>query len=151
MRLTVQRRLAADLFKRSPSRVWFDEERLEDIKEAITKQDIKGLIIQGVIRLRPANFTSKGKVRARKGQKAKGLRKGLGSRRGRATARLPGKDAWMAKIRSQREFLKKLREKNHITKTEYRKLYLRAKGGFFRSTRHIKLYCEENGIFHKDK
>lgn len=149
MKLTVQKRLAAGLFKSSPRRVWFDEDRLSDIKEAITKQDVKVLISEGVIRLKPANITSKGKVRHRKAQKAKGLRKGVGSRRGGAKARLPKKDAWMAKIRAQRELLKTLRDKELITKTNYRKLYLKAKGGFFRSVRHIKLYCAENSLFNE--
>ncbi len=151
MRLTVQKRLAASLFKCSQKRVWFDEDSLADIKEAITKQDIKALIIQGAIRLKPENAPSKGRVRHQKSQKSKGLRKGRGSRKGVSTARLPKKDAWMSKIRPQRDLLKKLREKELITKTNYRKLYLKAKGGFFRSTRHIKLYCEENEIFKKSK
>ena len=151
MKLSVQKRLAAALFKGSPKRVWFDEERLSDIKESITKQDIKSLIVQGVIRLKPENVTSRGKARHKQGQKAKGLRKGHGSRKGKSTARLPKKDAWMAKIRSQRTFIKNLREKDHVTSTEYRKLYLKAKGGFFRSTRHIKIYCEENHLFQKTK
>ncbi len=57
MKLTVQKRLAASLFKCSEKRVWFDEDRLADIKEAITKNDIKALISQGAIRLKPSNAT----------------------------------------------------------------------------------------------
>lgn len=149
MRLTVQKRLAAGLFKGSAKRVWFDEERLADIKEAITKQDIKVLISEGAIRLKPTNSTSKGKVRARKAQKAKGLRKGHGSRKGGAKARLPRKESWMMKIRAQRELIKRLRDKQLITKSNYRLLYMKCKGGFFRSARHVKVYCEENGLFAK--
>ncbi|MFC1723513.1 50S ribosomal protein L19e [Nanoarchaeota archaeon] len=151
MKLTVQKRLAAALFKSSQKRVWFDEDMLDEIKESITKQDIKALISQGAIRLKPENATSKSKVRQRMGQKAKGLRKGHGSRKGAAKARLPKKDAWMGKIRSQRNFIKNLREKGHLDATSYRNLYRKTKGGFFRSTRHIKLYCEENDLFQNKK
>ena len=42
--LDVQRRLAAQILKCGENRVRFDPESLEDIKEAITKQDIKDLL-----------------------------------------------------------------------------------------------------------
>jgi len=149
MKLGAQRRLAASLFKCSPKRVWFDEDRLSDIKEAITKQDIKGLVSEGVIRLKPTKATSKGRIRHKKRQKAKGLQKGRGSRKGGLKARAPQKKQWMAKIRVQRKFLKLLRERGLLKKSDYRNLYLKAKGNFFRSRRHIKLYAEEHKIFQK--
>ena len=47
--LDVQRRLAAQILKCGENRIRFDLERLEDIKEAITKTDIRSLINNGVI------------------------------------------------------------------------------------------------------
>ncbi|MFH1063463.1 MAG: 50S ribosomal protein L19e [Candidatus Woesearchaeota archaeon] len=146
MKLNVQKRLAASLFKCSPKRVWFDEDRLDEIKESITKQDLKMLISDGAIRLRPIKSISRGRARKIKTQKSKGLQKGAGSRKGTNTARLPKKARWMAKIRVQREFLKLLREKGIVTKTIYQNLYLKSKGGLFRSKRHIKLYMDEKGL-----
>lgn len=151
MKLSVQKRLAASLFKCSEKRVWFDEDRLDDIKEAITKQDIKGLVVEGAIRLKPAKSQSKGRARKIKTQKSKGLQKGRGSRKGALRARTPKKATWMAKIRVQRGFLKTLRDKGHVTKSQYQNLYLKSKGGFFRSKRHIKLYLEEHNILKSDK
>ena len=43
MKLNTQKRIAATILECSPSRVILDEERLEEIKEAITKTDIRGL------------------------------------------------------------------------------------------------------------
>jgi len=146
MKLTVQKRLASDVLKCSPKRVWIDSTRLADVKESITKQDIRGLIIEGTIRLKPVKSISKGRQRAIKTQKSKGLRKGKGSQKGKATAKLPKKEAWMNKVRIQREFLKELRNKKIIEVSTYRKLYLRSKGGFFRSKRHIKLYIDEHHL-----
>jgi large subunit ribosomal protein L19e len=146
MNLSVQKRLAADILKCSPKRVWIDPTRLADIKESITKADIRGLIIDGSIRLKPVKSISKGRQRAIKTQKSKGLRKGKGSMKGKRTARLPKKKAWMGKVRIQRSFLRELRDKLIISVTDYRKLYMKSKGGFFRSKRHIKLYTEEHGI-----
>ena len=41
--------------------------------------------------------------------------------------------------------------KEFIEKKTYQKLYLKAKGGFFRNKRHIKLYLEEYGLLKKKK
>ena len=42
-----------------------------------------------------------------------------------------------------------LREKGHVTGPLFRELYLKAKGGYFRSKRHIKLYLEEHNLVAK--
>ena len=42
-----------------------------------------------------------------------------------------------------------LRENNAITKSDYRELYLKSKGGFFRSKRHLKMFIEEKGMIKK--
>ena len=44
-----------------------------------------------------------------------------------------------------RAFLKELRDKGIISKEDYRVLYAKVKGGFFRSKRHIKLYIADQG------
>ncbi len=150
MKLRVQKRLAASIFRCAEDRVWFDEDRLSDIKEAITKQDLKGLISEGVIRLKPVKSISKGRARHKKGQKSKGLQKKQGSRKGGKKARTPKKETWMAKIRVQRDFLKTLRDGGLLRKGTYQDLYRKSKGGFFRSKRHIKIYIEEKGLAQKE-
>ncbi len=137
-----QKRIAAEILKVGIDRVWFDPTRLSEIKEAITKRDIKALIKAGAIKAKPLKATSKFWVRKRKRQKRKGRRKGEGRRKGKETARLSKKRAWINRIRIQREFLKELRDKGKISKGLYKQLYLKSKGGFFRSKRHIKLYLE---------
>jgi len=52
----------------------------------------------------------------------------------------------MIKIRLQRTFLKELYDKEYLTTEVYRDLYKKAKGGFFRSKRHIKLYVDDNNL-----
>lgn len=151
MKLGIQKRLAASIFKHSSKKVWFDEDRLPDIKEAITKHDIKSLITEGVIRLKPIRGNSRGRTRAHKKQVSKGLRRGAGSRKGKRTARIPKKEAWMNKVRIQRFFLKELRDKELISKRDYQQLYLKSKGGFFRSKRHIKLFIEDHDLVDKSK
>ncbi|RLE45258.1 50S ribosomal protein L19e [Candidatus Woesearchaeota archaeon] len=149
MKLTVQKRLAAQLLKCSEHRVVFNPERLEEIKEAITKADIKGLISGGVIKERPVIGNCRVRANKRKVQKSKGRLAGQGRRKGTKTARLPSKEQWMAKVRVQRVFLKELKDKGFLTTQAYRNLYMKVKSGFFRNKRHIKLYIDEKGLIAK--
>ncbi|MBI2110521.1 50S ribosomal protein L19e, partial [Candidatus Woesearchaeota archaeon] len=149
MILKSQRRIAAQLLKVGSNRIWFDSERLEEIKESITKADIRSLIQDGAIQKKPETGISRGRKRKRLLQKRKGRQQGSGSRKGKRTARLPRKRAWILKIRAQRKLLGRLRQKKVITPKTYSLLYRKAKGGFFRSTRHIHLYAQEHKLEHE--
>ncbi|MDH3382375.1 MAG: hypothetical protein OEL54_06685, partial [Flavobacteriaceae bacterium] len=107
------------------------------------------LISEGVIKKKPFQNTSRVRARKIKIQKSKGRRKGRGKRKGKKTARLPKKNAWIERMRTQRGFLKELKEKGIITSLTYRQFYMKSKGGFFRSKRHIKLYIEEHNLTKK--
>jgi len=146
LELKVQKRLSAAILKCSPKRIVFDSSRLSDIKEAITKADIRGLIRDRAIISVPARGISRHRARERQLKRIAGQRRGPGRRKGKATARLPDKDAWMAKIRNQRRFLNELKEKKMLSTEDFRMLYLKAKSGFFRSTRHIKLFIAEHKL-----
>jgi len=151
MNLAVQKRLAAQILKCSPSRVLFDENSLEDIKEAITKRDIKSLIADKIIQKIPKKGISQSRTRKIKIQKSKGLRKGPGSRKGKPTSRISSKTSWMNKIRVQRRFLQEAKAKKLISQEAYKNLAAKAKGGFFRSKNHLKIYIGENNLFQKNK
>ena len=151
MRSKTQKRIAATILKGSKNRVWFDRNRLEEIKEAITKADVRSLIKKGAISIKPIKGTSNVRVRKRRVQKVKKKRKGHGSRKGKENARDNRKKFWMNGIRLQRKFLKELKDKGIIDNKTYRMLYLRAKGGFFRSRRHLKLYINEHKLAIKKK
>ncbi|MBN1156076.1 50S ribosomal protein L19e [Candidatus Woesearchaeota archaeon] len=141
MKLKLQRRLAAQILKASPKRIRFDTENLDEIKQAITKADVRGLINDRII----TKINKRGVSRARVSDR----KSGPGSRKGKQTARLPKKIFWMNQIRAQREFMTELRVKGLITKKTFRAIYAKAKGGFFRSKRHIKIYLDENKLFVK--
>lgn len=55
----------------------------------------------------------------------------------------------MSRIRAQRDLLKRLRDHDLIAQPTFNSLYQKAKGGFFRSTGHIKIYLEEQKLFLK--
>ncbi len=146
--MKLQRRLAARILKCSPKRVFLDPTKAAEIKEAITKADIRSLIKTGAIKKTPKRGTSKSRIRKRK-QTLRKRHRGHGSRKGKQGARLPRKTAWINHIRIQRRFLKELKEQETIGKKTYRNLYLKCKGGFFRSKRHIQLYLTELGVIKK--
>ena len=147
--MKVQRRLAAEILKCGINRIQFDPAKLTEIKEAITKADIRILINNGAISRRRLLNTSKYWARINAVQKSKGKRKGVGSRKGKKTARTPSKREWMNRIRLQREFIKNLRNKSLIENAAYHELYMKSKGGFFRSLGHVKLYVQERGFVKK--
>ena len=99
MELKVQKKLAASVLKCSEARVVFDETRLAEIKEAITKADIRGLVANGAIIATPKKGVSRVRARKRQKKKRQGRYKGHGSRKGKKTARSVPKETWMIKIR----------------------------------------------------
>lgn len=149
MNLNTKKKLAAKILRCSKKRVWLDPNRLDEIKEAITRVDLKSLIKDNAIKKKPSNSTSRFRIRKAKKQRSKGRKKGPGSRKGKKTARLPKKEAWMSNIRAQRELIKKLRDKKIIDKSAYKDIYNKSKGGFFRSARHIKVYIKEHKLTKK--
>jgi large subunit ribosomal protein L19e len=144
--LRLQKRLASEVLKCSPHRVRFNPERTSDIREAITKADIRGLIKLGVISEKKIKGISKVRARKIKVQKRKGRQRGSGSRKGKFTARSKPKEVWMNAVRAQRKFLKELKDKDLLTPGSFWELYNKSKGGFFRSVRHIKLFIKEKGM-----
>ena len=143
MKLDTQKKIAASVLGCSKNRVILDIERLDEIKEAITKTDIRSLIKDKAIKEKPIKGTSRSKANKIRTQKKKGLKAGHGSRKGKAGARKPKKEKWMAKIRIQRKFIKELKIKEIINTKEYSELRSKSKGGFFRSKRHIKIFLDK--------
>ncbi len=146
---SLQKRLAGKIFGCSPQRIHLDTEQAVQIKESITRADVRGLIKKGTITRLPEQGISHGRYRIALKARRKGRRAGPGSRKGAGTARTPRKQVWIGTIRAQRAFLVRLRAGAHLTTQSYRQLYRKAKGGYFRSERHLKLYVEEQGLIKK--
>jgi len=149
MKLDLQRKLAASVLKVGLDKVHLDPEKTKEIKEAITKADIRSLVKKGFIKRKPDVGSSKVRTRERHEQRKKGRRRGKGKRKGTANARAPKKRKWMNKVRVQRTLLKKLKETGKLSSEQFKKLYAMSKGGFFRSKSHLKLYLEKIGVFKK--
>ena len=147
MNLRNQKTVSAKILKVGKGKVWFDTTRLDEIKEAITRRDLKSLIGKKIIQQKPDHGTSRVRARKRIIQRRKGRQKGPGTKKGKHTARAPKKKNWMIQVRGQRKFINELKEKELIEVSVYRKLYRKIKGGYFRNRRHIKLYLTESQLF----
>jgi len=140
--LRAQRRLAADVLDVGENRVWFDPESQGEIAEAITRDDVRDLVDQGIIQAKDKKGNSKGRARERAKKRAYGHQTGPGSRKGTAGGRQNEKEQWRNQIRAQRRRLRELREEGELSPTEYRDLYNKARGGEFRSVRYLENYIE---------
>jgi len=142
--LGAQKRLAADILDVGENRVWLDPGEQEEIAEAITRDDIRELVDEGIIRAKDAKTNSRGRARERAEKRSYGHQTGAGSRKGKAGAREARKDDWVARIRAQRARLKELREDGTIDRTQYRELYNKASGGEFDSVDRLEAYVRTN-------
>lgn len=141
-----QRRIAADILKVGKNRIWLDPEDMDAISSAITRTEIRKLIHEGAIRTLPEMGSSRGRTRRVKLKKRAGRRSGSGSRKGPSMSR---KAAWVLRIRAIRNRLRELRDKHMIQTQTYRKLFLMAKGGSFRSASHLDEYIEAHKLARK--
>ena len=147
MDVSQARRMAAEVLKVGVYRVRIDPDALDLVAQASTKEDIRRLIKEGYIGKRPVKGTSTARAKIIKMQKKKGRRRGPGSRKGKQTARAGGKEPRVKTIRAIRRLLRELRDEGRIDRKTYRMLYRKAKGGYFRSKRHVLLYIKEHGLF----
>ncbi len=143
--LANQRRMAAEVMDIGVNRVWLDPEASKDIAAALTREDIRKLIEEGKVSKNPIKGVSRGRARKLDEARAYGHRKGHGSRSGAKGARRPKKEMWMKKIRALRSMLRELRDNKTIDASTYRKLYVKAKGGEYRSRAHLKSHIEQLG------
>lgn len=145
MKAEKAKEIASKLLKVGKNKIWINPEEAESIKEAITKDDIRELIKNGVIKKRKENEQSRGRARKIERQKKKGRRKGYGSRKGTAKARTDRKKEWISRVRAQRVLLKELKKKHpdKVKKFGYSKLYRMIKGGFFKSKAQLERFVME--------
>ncbi|MGB9740362.1 MAG: 50S ribosomal protein L19e [Candidatus Bathyarchaeales archaeon] len=147
--LKSQRRLAAKVLKVGESRVWIDPERTDDVEAAITREEIRKLIHEGIIKPLPEKGVSRARARILHEKKKRGRRRGAGSKSGAAHTKISKKEAWMTKIRALRKKLRELKAKKIITENAYRKLYKMASSGRFSSVADLERYLKAHELWRK--
>ena len=129
MNLRKKRALAARTFGVGIDRIEFLQPRLDEIKEAITKQDIRDLQKDGAIRIK--------NVKGRKRKMIKSKKKTTGNIRKKLNKR---KKVYVILTRKLRKHLAENKEK--VTKKEKEDIRKKIRNKFFRSRSHLKEYLE---------
>lgn len=140
--LKTKKRLVSRVAGVGMARIKFDPERSDDIADAITRDNIRGLITAGIITIKQAGGTSRGRSKFKKAQKKK---RGTttGSKKGRKGARVGKKEVYVKKVRSLRYRLKVAKDRKEITNPEFWSIYRKIGGNTVRNIAHLRLLIEE--------
>ena len=127
MKLDNKKMLAAKTLGVGIDRIKFDINRLDEIKEAITKQDIRDLAANGAIKIKEINGR-KSKVRRNTRRKQGKVRRKPGKR----------KKEYVIVTRKLRKYIKELVQQKKISKEKYKELRKKIKMKEFKSKRQMK-------------
>jgi len=140
--LKAKKRLAARVTGVGVHRIRFDTDHLDDIADAITRENIRSLITANTIRIKSFTGTSKGRAHEKKAQKNK---RGTtqGSKQGRKGARVGKKTVYVAHVRALRRLLKIAKDRKDLTNPEFWTLYKKVGGNTVRNKAHLRTLMEE--------
>jgi large subunit ribosomal protein L19e len=140
--LKAKKRLASRVTGVGVHRIKFDSDHLDDVADAITRENIRSLITANTIQIKSFTGTSRGRAQDKKDQKKK-RGTGQGSKQGRKGARVGKKEVYVAKVRSLRRLLKIAKDRKDITNPEFWALYKKIGGNTVRNKAHLRLLMEE--------
>jgi large subunit ribosomal protein L19e len=138
MKLDKKKELASKTLGVGKNRIVFNTEHLGDIKEAITKQDIKTLKDQGIIEIKP--------VKGRKKVERRKTRRGPGKIKKTVNKR---KQEYVKITRKLRTYIMNLRDREDLNQEIYKELRKKIRMRNFRSKAHLKEHLkalEKQGI-----
>ena len=140
--LKAKKRLAARVTGVGIHRIRFDTDHLDDIADAITRENIRSLITANTIKIKSFTGTSKGRAHDKKDQRNK---RGTtqGSKQGRKGARIGKKEVYVAKVRALRRLLKIAKDRKDLTNPEFWALYKKVGGNTVRNKAHLRTLMEE--------
>ncbi|MCA9812975.1 MAG: 50S ribosomal protein L19e [Nitrosarchaeum sp.] len=140
--LKAKKRLVSRVTGVGVHRIKFDSDHLDDIADAITRENIRSLITANTIKVKPIVGTSKGRSHTKKTQRNKRGTK-QGSKQGKKGARVGKKEIYVAKVRSLRRLLKIAKDRKEVTNPEFWSLYKKIGGNTVRNKAHLRLLMEE--------
>lgn len=131
MNLKKKKLLAARTFGVGSEKIVFSNSRLDEIKEAITKQDIRDLHKEGAITIKNANGRRKKIVKKKK--------RSVGNVKKKVKTR---KKDYMISTRKLRKHVAEIKER--LTQKELEDVRKKIKNRFFKDKNHLKEYLGGN-------
>lgn len=137
------KRTASRIMGRGMNAIRIKGASLQEAEKALTAEDIRKLVKNGGIYALPEkhNLSMNSKVLKRK--RDEGRRRGPGRRKGTSNARKG--IGWEKKVRSQRLFLRKLRDMKRVDSKTFRKFYRHIKGASYEDKATLLLHLREEG------
>ena len=133
MKLDKKKALAVKILGVGKSRIIFEKSRLEEIKEAITRQDIRDLVAGGAIKIKPVK--GRKKKERKKSRSAGNIRKKVNKR----------KQIYVKLTRKLRGYTRELKEQGRINREIYIILRRKIKAKTFKDKRHLQEYAKQSG------
>ena len=124
------------------NRVRFDSEHLDDIADAITRDDIRSLMTANTITIKSFTGTSRGRAKIKKIQKSKRGTK-QGSKKGRKGAREGKKIVYVNKVRALRYILRIAKDRKEIDNDIFKSIYKKIGGNTIRNKAHLRTIISE--------
>jgi len=131
MNLGNRKELAAKTLKVGKDRIRFVKARLEEIKEAITKQDIKELTEAGAIEIK--------EVKGRRTNVSRKNARGAGKIKKKVNKR---KQEYVIMTRKLRAYTLELSKQGRLNREEVKEIRKRIRNRAFKSKANLKLYIE---------
>jgi large subunit ribosomal protein L19e len=132
-----KRELIARILGVGVNRVRFEPDKLDDVADSITRENMRTLINNGTIWTIKPKGTSTARAKAKLAVRRK-RGTSTGSKKGKKSARTGKKQVYVARIRAMRYHLKVLKDRNDITRGIYWSLYRKVNGGQVRSLAHLR-------------
>jgi large subunit ribosomal protein L19e len=132
MKLDKKKALASRIFGVSKSRILLVEPRLEEIKEAITKEDIRSLKEDGAIIIKP--------IRAKKSRQKRKVKRSPGNIKKNVKSR---KRTYIILTRKLRKHVQELKNKNILTRDQTSDIRKKIRNKYFRSKSQLKEYTSQ--------
>jgi large subunit ribosomal protein L19e len=131
MNLKTKKELAARTLKIGKERIQFVQARLDDIKEAITKEDMRHLVDSGAILIKP--------VKGRKTNVSRKNKRGTGKVKKKVNKR---KQEYVVITRKLRKYVQNQKISGLLSREEVKEIRKRIRNRAFKSRANLKLYIE---------
>ena len=140
--LKSKKRLASRVTGVGIHRIKFDTDHLDDIADAITRENIRSLITANTIQIKSFTGTSRGRAQTKLDQRKKRGTK-QGSKQATKGSRVGKKTVYVAKVRALRRLLKIAKDRKDLTNPEFWTLYKKVGGNTVRNKAHLRTLMDE--------